>query len=62
MQALTPGDMIILDNSDWHPKTAAMLLGSGVIQVDFTGFNPTPRYERLPMPGVGAGLHVEDPE
>ncbi len=79
-QALAPGGMIILDNSDWHPKTAAMLRGSGLIQVDFTGFNPinyyvtttsvflrrdieiVPRFDRLPMPGMGAGLHVEDPE
>ena len=79
-KALAPGGMIILDNSDWHPKTAAMLRGSGLIQVDFTGFNPinyyvtttsvflrrdieiVPRFERLPMPGIGAGLHVEDPE
>ena len=80
IQFLAPGGMIILDNSDWHPKTAAVLRTSGLIQVDFTGFNPinyyvtttslflhrdsqiTPRFERLPMPGVGAGLHIEDPE
>ena len=79
-KALPPGGMIILDNSDWHPKTAALLRGSGLIQVDFTGFNPinyyvtttsvflhrdieiVPRFERLPMPGIEAGLHVEDPE
>ena len=80
VSALAPGGMIILDNSDWHPKTAAMLRGSGLIQVDFTGFNPinyyvtttsvflhrdieiVPRFERLPMPGIEAGLHIEDPE
>lgn len=80
VEALAPGGLIILDNSDWHPKTAAMLRGSGLIQVDFTGFNPinyyvtttsvflhrdieiVPRFERLPMPGVEAGLHIEDPE
>lgn len=80
IQALAPGGLIILDNSDWHPKTAQALRASGLIQVDFTGFNPinyyvtttsvflhrdieiTPRFERLPMPGIGAGLHVEDPE
>lgn len=78
--SLAPGGMIILDNSDWHPKTAAALRAAGLIQVDFTGFNPinyyvtttslflhreiqiTPRFERLPMPGIGAGLHIEDPE
>ena len=80
VQFLAPGGMVILDNSDWHPRTAAVLRTSGLIQVDFTGFNPinyyvtttslflhrdvqiTPRFERLPMPGIGAGLHIEDPE
>lgn len=77
---LAPGGLIILDNSDWHPKTASLLREAGLIQVDFTGFNPinyyvtttslflhrdiqiTPRFERLPMPGIGAGMHIEDPE
>ena len=38
---LAAGGMIILDNSDWHFNTAAMLKGSGLIQVDMTGFKPT---------------------
>lgn len=38
---LAPGGMIILDNSDWHPATAAMLKQSGLIQVDFSGFKVT---------------------
>lgn len=38
---LAPGGMIILDNSDWHPATAALLKKSGLIQVDFSGFKVT---------------------
>lgn len=38
---LAPGGMIILDNSDWHPATAAVLKRSGLIQVDFSGFKVT---------------------
>ncbi len=37
---LKPGGMIILDNSDWHYQTAAMLRQSGLIEVDMTGFKP----------------------
>jgi hypothetical protein len=43
-QALTklaPGGMIILDNSDWHFNTAAMLKTAGLLQVDMTGFKPS---------------------
>ncbi len=37
---LRPGGMVILDNSDWHPNSAALLRGAGLIQVDMTGFKP----------------------
>jgi hypothetical protein len=42
-QALTHlrhGGMIVLDNSDLWPGSAAILRGAGLIQVDFTGFAP----------------------
>ena len=38
VQALAPGGMIILDNADWHPNTAAALRDNDLIQVDMTGF------------------------
>jgi len=30
--------MIILDNSDWHPRTAALLRSNDLIEIDFNGF------------------------
>ncbi|HMJ63978.1 MAG TPA: class I SAM-dependent methyltransferase [Candidatus Binatia bacterium] len=41
---LEKGGMIILDNSDWHPKTAALLREADLIQIDFTGFGPVNSY------------------
>ena len=38
---LAEGGIIILDNSDWHFNTAALLKNSGLLQVDMTGFKPT---------------------
>jgi len=40
LEKLARGGMIILDNSDWHFNTAAMLKDSGLLQVDMTGFKP----------------------
>lgn len=37
---LTPGGMIVLDNSDLWPESAAIVRKAGLIQVDFTGFAP----------------------
>ena len=37
---LRPGGAIILDNSDWHPNTAARLRERDLIQVDFPDFRP----------------------
>ncbi len=80
IEGLARGGMIILDNSDWHPKTSEALRAADLIQIDFTGFNPInyyvtttslflqrdiqimPRFDRLPQPGIGAGLHIADPE
>lgn len=39
-QYLEEGGMIILDNSDWYPKTAEVLRKADLIQVDFHGFGP----------------------
>ncbi|MFQ5635406.1 MAG: O-methyltransferase [Gammaproteobacteria bacterium] len=38
---LARGGLIVLDNSDWHPNTAALLKQSGLLQVDMTGFKPS---------------------
>lgn len=40
IEKLATGGIIILDNSDWHFNTAAMLKDSGLLQVDMTGFKP----------------------
>jgi hypothetical protein len=41
LEKLAPGGIIILDNSDWHFNTAAMLKKAGLLQVDMTGFKPS---------------------
>jgi hypothetical protein len=38
--ALRPGGMIVLDNSDWFPLTAAALRDYDLIEVDMSGFGP----------------------
>jgi hypothetical protein len=38
--ALRPGGMIVLDNSDWLPRSAEFLRDSGLIEVDMTGLVP----------------------
>ncbi len=38
---LKAGGLMLLDNADWHPNTAAFLRDSGLIQIDMTGFKPT---------------------
>lgn len=40
VECLEDDGFIILDNSDWYPKTAAMLRGQDLIEVDFSGFGP----------------------
>jgi hypothetical protein len=40
VQALRPGGLIILDNSDWLPQSAKFLRDYGLLQVDMTGFAP----------------------
>ena len=37
---LKPGGLIILDNSDWVPETAAVLRAADLLQVDMSGFAP----------------------
>jgi hypothetical protein len=41
---LREGGMIILDNSDWLPESARHLRGTGLIEVDMTGFAPINDY------------------
>jgi hypothetical protein len=43
-QFLSPRGLIILDNSDWHPRTAEFLRSCGLLQVDFTGLGPINPY------------------
>jgi hypothetical protein len=40
VERLAPGGIIILDNSNWLPRTATFLRDQGYLQVDFTGFGP----------------------
>ena len=40
VQRLKPGGMIILDNSDWLPESAALLRNADLLQVDMSGFIP----------------------
>lgn len=40
LQHLNPGGMIILDNSDWLPDTAAVLRQADLLQIDMGGFAP----------------------
>jgi len=37
---LAAGGLVVLDNSDWYPNTAAALREQGLIQVDFPDFRP----------------------
>lgn len=42
---MSDGALVVLDNSDWHPKTAARLREShDLLQVDFHGFGPINSY------------------
>lgn len=41
---LNPGGLVILDNADWHPGSAAVLRQAGLLQVDMTGFGPVNGY------------------
>jgi hypothetical protein len=41
---LKEGGLIILDNSDWHVKTAKLLNEANLIQVNMTGFGPINYY------------------
>lgn len=41
---LKKGGLIILDNADWYPESAAFLRKQGFIEVDMTGFGPINDY------------------
>lgn len=40
LEHLAPGGVVVLDNSDMWPGSAAILRDAGLIQVDLTGFAP----------------------
>lgn len=44
LKKLAPGGIIILDNADWKQKTAALLRGANLIEVDMAGFGPINDY------------------
>lgn len=44
VKCLSEVGLIILDNSDWFPKTAKILREHNLIQVDFSGFGPVNSY------------------
>lgn len=41
VRCLSECGLIILDNSDWYPKTASLLRDHGLHQIDFSGFGPS---------------------
>jgi SAM-dependent methyltransferase len=44
VKKLRPGGLIILDNSDWHHRCAALLRAAGLLEVDLAGFGPINGY------------------
>lgn len=40
IEQLSPGGMVILDNSDWYPNSAKLLRDADLIEVDFPGLRP----------------------
>jgi hypothetical protein len=44
VDCLAPGGVIVFDNTDWWPQTAAFLREKGLMQVDFTGLGPINQY------------------
>lgn len=74
LRHLSPGGFIILDNSDWHERSAAVLLGSDLLHVSMSGFGPllahtwatsfyfTRDYRPKPRfdrhPAYGTGSHI----
>jgi hypothetical protein len=41
---LAAGGIILLDNTDWYPRTAGELRAAGFMQIDFSGFGPINAY------------------
>lgn len=44
VESVRPGGVVILDNADWLPNTAARLRAAGLTQVDFIGAGPINDY------------------
>lgn len=40
LKRIKPEGIIILDNTEWYPQTAAMLRDDGFVQIDFSGLGP----------------------
>jgi hypothetical protein len=43
-KVLADGGLLVLDNADWYPLTAAALRAQGLFQIDFNGFGPINGY------------------
>lgn len=41
---LSDDGLLVLDNSEWYPNTAALLRDAGLIQIDFHDFRPVHHY------------------
>jgi hypothetical protein len=41
---LADGGLLVFDNADWYPRTAALLRQQGLFQIDFNGFGPINAY------------------
>lgn len=44
LDCLADDGMIVFDNTDWFPRSAAILRDADLIEVDFTGFGPGNQY------------------
>ena len=58
-QALRSSGLIQVDFTGLNPINYYVTTTSVFLHRDI---EIVPRFERLPMPGIGAGLHIEDPE
>lgn len=44
IKKMTPGGILIFDNSDWYPNSCRVLRDAGLFQIDFHGFGPVNGY------------------
>lgn len=57
---LGEGGMIVLDNADWHPRTAQALRASGFLQIDFSGFGPINAYTWTTSVFLKPATHLQE--